>query len=225
MAGMLFLALSCLQGRPMQAAFDELRRLADGVQLTPGNVPTADFRRHVGTAGTALRRHHGFSFAARRREVWDADGRCRVSAESVHPPTRDHAAARDFLARLPSLPADVVLETMYPGYCLGDDASVLEAMALARPLAVDVSHVYLARVAGTMTEATWARLQDYEHIVEVHLSANDGRSDAHRSLARDTFGLPWAQAQGRAGTPLVLECYMHRLDGDERRRQVDLARG
>jgi hypothetical protein len=209
----------------MQAAFDELRPLADGVQLTPGNVPTADFRQHVGAAATAVRRHHGFAFAARRREVWAADGSCRVTAESVHPPTSDHAAARDFLARLAALPASVVLETMYPGYCLGDDASLGQAMALGRPLAVDVSHVYLARVAGTMMAAMWARLQEYEHVVEVHLSANDGRSDAHRPLGRDAFGLGWAQARGRAGTPVVLECYLHRLDGDERRRQVDLARG
>jgi hypothetical protein len=222
---MLFLAMSCLQGRPMQAAFDELRRLADGVQLTPGNVPSADFRGHVQAGATPVRTHHGFSFVARRREVWSDDGACRVAAESVHPPTSDHAAAREFLARLPQLPARVVLETMYPGYCLGDDASLAQAMALQRPLAVDVSHVYLALVAGTMTTGTWARLRDYEHIVEVHLSANDGRSDAHRPLTRDSFGLDWARAKGRAGTPLVLECYFHRLDDDERRRQVALARG
>jgi hypothetical protein len=224
---MLFLAMSCLQGRPMQAAFDELRGLADGVQLTPGNVPSANFRGHVQAAATvtAVRAHHGFSFVARRREVWDDDGNCRVTAESVHPPTSDHPAARHFLAQLAQLPARVVLETMYPGYCLGDDAGVHEAMALQRPLAVDVSHVFLALAAGTMTMGTWARLQEYERIVEVHLSANDGRSDAHRPLARDSFGLDWARAKGRAGTPLVLECYFHRLDHDERRRQVELARG
>jgi hypothetical protein len=222
---MLLLAMSCLQGRPMQAAFDELRRLGDGVQLTPGNVPTADFRAHVQGAATIVRAHHGFSFVARKREVWAADGQCRVAVESVHPPTSDHPAARTFMERLPELPAAVALETMYPGYCLGDDESLRRAMALARPLAVDVSHVYLALVAGTMTPATWQRLQDYERIVEVHLSANDGRSDAHRPLARDTFGLDWARARARAGAPLVLECYLHRLDGDERRRQADLARG
>lgn len=36
----LYLALSCLQGRPMEWAFDELVSLQpDGVQLTLSNVP------------------------------------------------------------------------------------------------------------------------------------------------------------------------------------------
>jgi hypothetical protein len=225
---MVFLAMSCLQGRPMRTAFDELRPLADGVQLTPGNVPTAGFRAHVAAraaAGTKVRAHHGFSFEARKREVWAADGQCRVAVESVHPPTSDHPAALHFLERLEELPASVVLETMYPGYCLGDDDSIARAIDLQRRLAVDVSHVFLALIAGTMTKRTWQRLQEYEHVVELHVSANDGRSDAHRPLAHDTFGLDWARARARAGTPLVLECYFHRLDGDERRRQVELARG
>jgi len=40
----MFVALSCLQGRPSIAAFDELARLAHdfgaGIQLTPGNEVT-----------------------------------------------------------------------------------------------------------------------------------------------------------------------------------------
>jgi hypothetical protein len=225
---MLFLAMSCLQGRPMRAAFDELRPLADGVQLTPGNVPTAGFAAHVAAcaaAGTAVRAHHGFAFAERKREVWAADGQCRVAAESVHPPTSDHAAALHFLEQLERLPANVVLETLYPGYCLGDDDGIARAIDLQRRLAVDVSHVFLALTAGTMTMRTWQRLEAYEQVVEVHVSANDGRSDSHRPLARDSFGLDWARERAGAGTPLVLECYFHRLDGEQRRRQVDLLRG
>ena len=43
---MLMLALSCLQGRPMQAAAEDLLGLdPDGLQLTPGNVPTPGFER------------------------------------------------------------------------------------------------------------------------------------------------------------------------------------
>ena len=222
---MLLVAMSCLQGRPMRAAFAELRPLADGVQLTPGNLPTPSFADETRASAVTLRTHHGFSFTQRAREVWRADGSCAATSDSVHPPRAEHAAAPGFLARLPSLPPEIVLETMYPGYCLGDDASLLAAMALGRALAVDVSHVHIARAAGTLAPSTWARLQDYARVVEVHLSANDGRADTHRPLTRDTFGLDWARARARAGTPLVVECYLHRLSPDERRRQIDHARG
>ena len=62
---MLFVALSCLQGRPMAAAFDELAALGTGIQLTPGNLPTADFVAHVAASGVTTRTHHGFAWRAR----------------------------------------------------------------------------------------------------------------------------------------------------------------
>jgi len=52
---MLFVALSCLQGRPMARAFDELAALGAGIQLTPGNFPTAAFRDHVAASGVVTR--------------------------------------------------------------------------------------------------------------------------------------------------------------------------
>jgi hypothetical protein len=64
---MLVVALSCLQGRPMRAAFDELVPLGDGVQLTPGNLPTPGFAAHVANAHALV--HHGFAFDARRTPV------------------------------------------------------------------------------------------------------------------------------------------------------------
>ena len=72
---------------------------------------------------------------------------------------------------------------------------------------------------------TIARLFDYDHIAEVHVSANDGRRDLHRPLTKDSWGLAWAQARLDAGTPVILECYFHSLSAGDRRRQVDLVRG
>ncbi|MEP6865001.1 MAG: hypothetical protein ABJE66_30555 [Deltaproteobacteria bacterium] len=50
----MFLALSCLQGRPNIAAFDELATLAHdlggSIRLTPGNLPDARRRAAVGTS-------------------------------------------------------------------------------------------------------------------------------------------------------------------------------
>ncbi len=213
---MLYLALSCLQGRPMSGALDELLALGpDGVQLTPGNHPTPRFAERV--AAVRTRTHHGFSFTHARHAVWRDDGRCAVSSDSVHPPQRTHPAAATFFdAEHP------VLETMYPGYALGSGSELEAAMSRGLPLAVDVSHVFLQREAGVLGEATWRRLQDYARVVEVHVSKNDGRTDAHQPLTAETFGLEWARAKLRGGTPVIVESYLHRSPADARRAQVAL---
>jgi hypothetical protein len=227
----LFLALSCLQGRPMGSAFDELAAFGGGVQLTPGNHPTGGFEARVGAAAT--RRHHGFAFAARKREVWTADARCLVDAESVHPPQVDTSAARAvevrglgaWIAETQAREAAPLLETMYPGYLLGDGEALEVAMDAGARLAVDVSHVFIQLTAGAMRAATWERLMQYAHIGEVHVSANDGTRDAHAPLDARTFGLAWARERAAEGVPIVLECYMHRLSRAERERQVELVVG
>jgi len=228
----LYLALSCLQGRPMRAAFDELASVAEvGLQLTPGNHPTAGFREHVAQRSLSTRRHHGFDFAARRREVWSADGRCLVEVESVHPPRTDTPAARAIAraglgAWLEGRAAgEPLLETMYPGWLLGSGAEIEDAMRVGAPLAVDISHVFIQLCAGTMTEDTWKRLAAYDNIGEVHVSANDGARDAHAPVTSGTFGLDWARERLTAGTPTVLECYMHRLSPGERAAQAALVMG
>jgi hypothetical protein len=216
---MLFVAMSSLQGRPMAAAFDELATLgangAVGIQLTPGNLPTPAFAAHVAASGVATRTHHGFAWDARVAPVWQ-DGACVVAADSVHPPLAGEAI--DWDGALP------VLEVMFPGYALGSGEAVERAMADGRALAVDVSHVFIQRTAGVMTDATWRRLADYDRIAEVHVSANAGTHDSHQPLHAGAFGLSWARARLAAGTPTVVECYMHKLSVAERRAQLDLVR-
>lgn len=91
----LFLALSCLQGRPMQEAFDELAALdVEGLQLTPGNAPTSGFAEHVRRHEGRTRTHHGFSPNALRVDVWDAQGQLKGRWDSVHPPRAAGAAWR-----------------------------------------------------------------------------------------------------------------------------------
>jgi hypothetical protein len=221
----LHVAMSCLQGRPMQAAFDELARLGCAIQLTPGNLPTPGFAAHVAASGIATRRHHGFAFALRKAAaVWDAAGACVVASESVHPPLVDGAGAGAWEAWYADAGARPIVEVMYPGYALGDGDAVARAMAGGWDLAVDISHAFIQRTQGTMTEAVWARLCDYDRIAEVHVSANRGEHDAHQPLAETTFGLGWARARLAAGTPVVVECYLHKLADADRRRQLDLVR-
>ena len=204
----------------MGSAVDALLALRpDGLQLTPGNQPTPGISERLGAL--TARTHHGFSAHAWKQTVWRADGTCAVDSDSVHPPVSTHPAA-DTWAPDATMP---VLETMYPGNRLGTGAELDHVMSLGLPLAVDVSHVFMQRCAGAIGEATWKRLQDYEHVAEVHVSANAGRSDSHFPLTADTFGLPWALEKLRAGTPVILESYFHRLSHDARRAQVALFDG
>lgn len=213
MTGRIFVALSCLQGRPMAAAFDELARLGHGIQLTPGNLVTLDFEAHVAASGVATRRHHGFAFTARVTDVW-VDGACVVGSESVHPPRVGQPWH-----------TDAIVEVMYPGYELGTGDEVERAMEQRRVLAVDISHVFLQREQGAMTDATWRRLAGYDRIAEVHVSANRGRADSHQPLTADTFGLAWAREHLVAGTPTIFESYLHKQSDASRRAQLELLTG
>lgn len=208
----------------MAQAFDELARLAPALQLTPGNVPTEAFEQHVAASGVVTRRHHGFAFDDRKTDVWRADGACLVPSESVHPPA-DTERVDGWRAWYERAAGPVVLEVMYPGYALGTGEDVERAMAAHWPLVVDISHVFIQRMQGAMTAATWRRLADYDRITEVHVSANGGRHDTHQPLVDDTFGLDWARERLANGEVVVLECYMHRLTADQRREQVELIGG
>lgn len=208
----------------MSAALDSLAELEpDGVQLTPGNMPTPDFQHALTESKLATRTHHGFSFTAfRTRDVWADDGRCLTTSDSVHPPASNAKAREKYLE---NRPPELVLETMYPSYALGSGEELEHAMELNLPLAIDVSHLFIQKTQGVISAATLRRLYDYDNVHEVHVSANDGRRDGHAPLTPKTFGLEWAHERARAGVPLILECYFHRLTVDERRAQLSLARG
>lgn len=220
--GVVFLALSCLQGRPMRWAFDELRAPGLGIQLTPGNEPSKGFEAHVARSGVPVRTHHGFSYAFRQSRVWADDGALLARSHSVHPPKSDTPAASGFDAWLERADASIVLETMYPGYRLGTGAELERAMTLDRPLAVDVSHLFIQRTAGVLGDATLRRLFDYSNVVELHVSQNDGRHDSHRLLRPDAFGLEWALERARTGVPLIHEAYLHRASAAARKAQLEL---
>ncbi len=114
---------------------------------------------------------------------------------------------------------------MYPSYALGTGDEVERAMDDGYTLAVDISHVFIQRTAGAMTECVWRRLRDYPAIAEVHVSANRGTHDAHQPLTPETFGLDWARERLASGIPVVLECYMHKMAERERHGQLALIGG
>lgn len=213
-----FLALSCLQGRPLQDACEELAVLGDGLQLTPGCAPTVGFEAWLSKAGIVTRTHHGFTPLAYRASVWGEGAQLRGHWDSVHPP---RGASLDALLSRADLPC---LEVMYPGEMLGEGAAVEAAMEAGIRLAVDVSHVFIQRQQRAMTDRTWKRLQAYDRISEIHVSANDGRRDRHQPISKDTFGLDWARSRAHEGAPIIVEAYLHLLSQDQRRAQVDFVR-
>jgi hypothetical protein len=208
---MLYLALSCFQGRRMSDAAETLAALAHGrvgLQLTAGCAPSPI------NVTCPTRTHHGFTHRALRAPVWE-DGALLWHGDSMHPP----------LARqVPDgwqPPDGIVLETMYPGYAaLANGDQIAAAMDAGRWLAVDVAHLDIQRYHGILTDAVLRRLLDYERVAEVHVSTSHEHRDTHAKLTPFTWGTEWARDRLAAGTPVILECYMHKLSHEERLEQV-----
>jgi hypothetical protein len=208
---MLLLALSCLQGRLQSEAFDALARLpVDGIQLTPGNLPSPGFREQTRRYGGALRYHHSFSWEQYRAQVYDEAGRTPKlpPSWSIHPPLAKHPATFDAWLT-GALRVDALCEVMYPGYRLGQDEELEAAMASGLRLAVDISHLHIQRRRGDLRDATLQRLLAYQRIEEVHVSHNEGRADSHLPLQRSTPWLDWARERERGGAALIFESKMH----------------
>lgn len=214
---MLHLALSCLQGRPMQQATEDLLSLGvKALQLTPGCAPTEGFLPWVEGLGVQVRTHHGFHPRGLRCPVWGEDNELLVTADSVHPPSSVETTHLEaWWRRIEDRPLPCLLEVMYPPLPMGNGVDIERAMDLGVVLAVDVSHLYLQKVAGVITSTTMARLMEYDGIGEIHVSANDGTRDQHRPPNRSDFGIAWARER-IVDTPVVLESYLHRLGNSER---------
>lgn len=210
----------------MDEAFVALSPLAGGVQLTPGNLPSPSLASLIEAYGSErVRHHHTFAYDAPKRAIYSRDGSMVRTLDrwSVHPPLAREELFYDRWFQL-ACEASWSTELMYPGEWLGTGRELERAMSARMPLAVDVSHLFIQRSAGAIDDRTLARVLDYDNVTEVHVSANDGARDTHQPLSSRSFGLEWARDKLRAGAPVVLECYMHRLSLDERRRQVDLLR-
>jgi len=208
---MLYLALSCYQGRRMGDAAEALYSLAPGrvgLQLTPGCAPSPI------TLDCPIRTHHGYTPHALRTRVWDC-GALLWSGDSLHPPL-----ARDVPEGWQP-PDDVVLETMYPGYAaLANGDQIAQAMDEWRWLAVDVAHLDIQTHHGVLAESVRQRLLEYERVAEVHVSASHEHRDTHSKLLTHTWGTEWARAKLATGTPVILECYMHHLSHEECQEQI-----
>jgi hypothetical protein len=195
----------------MSDAAETLSALAPGrigLQLTAGCAPSPI------NIDCPMRTHHGFTYQALRARVWD-DGNLVWHGESVHPP-RDSEVPEGW-----QQPDDVVLETMYPGYAaLASGDQIAAAMDAGRWLAVDIAHLGIQMFHGILDQTVLRRLLDYQRIAEVHVSTSRESRDTHAKLTDTTWGVEWARAKLVAGTPVILECYMHKLSHEERLEQV-----
>ncbi len=210
----------------MQSAAKDLMDLGiDGLQLTPGNAPSNNFQQWLSQQPLKIRTHHGFSWDRLRQKVWDTNGNCLVSSNSVHPPKIEDEVSQIWRRKAEQgAYQNLVLETMYAGYYLGSSDDILWAMAVGLNLAVDVSHIYIQLCQGSLDRSTWQKLQNYPNIGEFHISANNGKGDIHQPIDPQTFGLDWIRdrTNGNQDLPVILECYMHHLSFIERQAQVKL---
>jgi hypothetical protein len=207
----------------MESAAEELLSLGvGGLQLTPGLVPTQGFQGWLLEKQIKIRTHHGFTWRQLRTKVWDDNGDRLVDSDSVHPPLKNHPCAQLWKSRVElGEYHHLILETMYPGYWLGNGEEVAWAIDLGLQLAVDVSHIYIQLCQGAMSEDVWKRLQEYDRIQELHVSSNTGSADIHQPITKETFGLDWVRSRSQDGIPVILECYLHKLSPAQRIEQVE----
>ena len=242
---MLLLATSCLQGRKIDVAINELLSLkhVDGLQLCPGNLPIlqADLLALLNQAALnkkIFKRHHGFSETASKQTVWRkvSNGHyLYVSThtnncfqDSIHPP-----GLSDFFDDTPAhkvildYPKEIALETMYVSqhnYLLSTIEEIQTCMERERAIALDLSHVDINQKFGMSSE--WDklvdRLLDYKHLKEIHMSQSIKDRDVHAQLSNNAFKLEIAREWHKRNKVLVLECYMHQMNQKERQHQIDL---
>lgn len=210
--------MSCFQGRPQHIALNNVMELnPEGLQLTPGNHPSPNFKESI---TVPYRFHHGFCWSAYRREVYNSD-LMPINIgyhHSIHPPETG-----DFNQWISKV-GDYVLECMYPGYLLGTGEEIEVALKLRKRLAIDISHLFIMKSQGVISNSILNKILDYDLIEEIHISHNDGKYDSHRPISESTPYLDWAK--GRKGkTLLVYESYLHKLSLTDRLKQLEIIRG
>lgn len=216
---MLFVALSCLQGRGQWEAAQELLQLpVDGLQLTPGNDNdwTQDSLEQLASIRT--NRHQGHSFDKRVARVYDNAGALVWTHGSVHAHSNWRSVGE----------AGITVETMYPNgrypYALMTTAEYYEAIELQTPIALDLSHADICINKGLLTAEAARKLLYLGNVQELHVSFNDGRHDTHIPMPPDYHWVEQAEwfAQTYPDRPVVIECYMHKLTPEQRLAQVEI---
>jgi hypothetical protein len=218
----LYLALSCFQGQEQIEAYNKLLKLKpDGIQLTPGNKVSANFKEHQ---TIPYRLHHAFSWTKVKDPIYDNTGKiCRkvLSNQSIHPPViKDYKNTFKFwLNQL----TDEIVELMFPTYYGGNEEEINDILDNKQKIAVDISHLYICQKKSTITEATLRRIFNYSNISEIHVSQNDGTRDSHSPITKDCPFISWAKEKAQ-DTPIVFESYFLKISEKEQLQQVNLVR-
>lgn len=216
---MLFAALSCYQGKTMQEGYDNLLKLnVEGIQLTPGNIPTKDFKLDI-----PYRLHHTFSFNSNIGRIYDNNYITNINSpdHSIHPPKRCQYTGKfeDWLNRVHS---NTILEIMYPIYYLSNDKEINMLLDKHQPVAVDISHLFICLSQKSISEETLNRIMNYDNIKEIHFSHNNGKFDSHQPMNDKTPFLSWGKE--RNNVPWIYESLLHKASYDEAMFQLDILR-
>jgi sugar phosphate isomerase/epimerase len=208
--------------------------LAIGVRPDPNIMATIhEFQQQ----GMVFRAHHAFVWEShhcpfnlaqlndhsyfQRMIEWLAN--CGIKAYSVHPGSYgvDRSAGwQQMLQNLEWLQnlckqQGIILgvETMYPGRegnFLGNLPEIMELRRLMPTLqwVLDLSHLNLWP-SDQLLDRLLVIEELAPHLLEIHLSDNDGLLDQHRAITDRTWWLPW-QHLWPAYTPYVLETRLNR---------------
>jgi hypothetical protein len=125
----------------MDEAFVALSPLADGVQLTPENLPSLSLASLIEAYGSErVRHHHTFAYDAPKGAIYRRAGSMVRTLDrwSVHPPCAREALFYERWFQL-ACEAPWSTELMYPGEWLDTSRELERAMDARIPLAVDAT--------------------------------------------------------------------------------------
>jgi hypothetical protein len=202
-------ATSCFQGIDQVEAYNKLKNLKPkAIQLCSGNKINKLFKSIISPQDKV---HHNFSYYSVAPSIYNNNLELLIQDErSVHPPNK-LLNSMTFKEWLEKQPENQVFEIMHPGYWLANDEEINYYLDTKRPIALDISHVYILKHQKLISDKTIKRIQGYDNIREIHISMNDGRRDSHQPATKEAFMVDWV-VENKNLCPIVYEGNFHKVE-------------
>lgn len=208
MSKYIYFATSCFQGLHQIEAYKKLKSLKPkAIQLCSGNLIDKDFNQYVSKEDKV---HHNFSYKIVAPPVYNSKLELLTHDErSVHTPNK-HLDSFDFNTWLNKQNENQVFEIMHPGYWLANDEQINYYLDSKRPVALDISHVYILKCQNLISSKTEDRLKNYDNLKEIHISMNEGKKDSHLPATKNSFMVDWV-IERKECCPIIYEGNFHKF--------------
>ena len=121
----------------------------------------------------------------------------------------------------------LAVETMYPTisgnqHVLADmqEIEFFQSIFPDAGMVLDCAHIKIQKHYGTADDSIIRWLLDNPNLVEIHISENDGRSDRHTPVLKNSWF--WGAIKERPNVPVVIEGKLNKLGSEAIRENYDM---